>query len=91
MYVGNPHPHLALEDHVGLTLGYAQLISFVAGYVLQDIQLALFIALGGAALTLVVVVPAWPFYNKSPVEWLPVRGPPPISVPQNVVIDEKAI
>lgn len=68
-----------------------QIISFIVGYFLQDIKLAVFIALGGTALTFLVVVPAWPFFNKNPVGWLPVRGAPAVSVPQNLVIDEKAI
>lgn len=68
-----------------------QIISFLVGYLQQDIKLAVFVALGGTALTFLIVVPPWPFYNKNPVNWLPVRGAPPVSVPQNLVIDEKAI
>lgn len=67
-----------------------QLISFIVGYVLQDIKLAVFIALGGTALTFLIVVPAWPFFNKNPVKWLPVRSAT-YSVPQNLVIDEKSV
>lgn len=66
-------------------------LSFVVGYFLQDIKLAVFVALGGTALTFLAVVPPWPFYNKHPVTWLPVRGGPTYAVPQNLVIDEKAI
>lgn len=40
----------------------------------QDIQLALYIGLAGTALTFVVVVPPWPFYNKNPEGWLPARN-----------------
>lgn len=69
----------------------AQAISFVVGYFLQDIKLAVFIALGGTALTFLIVVPPWPFYNKHPVKWLPVSGGPAYTVPHNLVIDEKAI
>ncbi|KAL4725598.1 hypothetical protein ACLX1H_007747 [Fusarium chlamydosporum] len=47
------------------------LISFVVGYILQDIKLAVYLGLGGTALTFLVVVPAWPFYKKHPVKWLP--------------------
>jgi len=49
-------------------------ISFIVGYFLQDIKLALFIGLGGTALTFLAVVPPWPFFNKHPVKWLPVEG-----------------
>ncbi|KAL1889795.1 hypothetical protein Sste5346_008653 [Sporothrix stenoceras] len=70
-------------------------ITFVVGYILQDIKLAVYIALGGTALTFVAIIPPWPFFNKNPVKWLPVgRGAASsqnISIPQTVVIDEKAI
>ncbi|KAI5457900.1 microsomal signal peptidase 12 kDa subunit-domain-containing protein [Mariannaea sp. PMI_226] len=46
-------------------------LSFLVGYFLQDIKLTLFAGLGGTALTFLVVTPAWPFYNKNPVNWLP--------------------
>lgn len=68
-----------------------QFIAFVVGYFLQDIKLAVFIALGGTALTFLIVIPPWPFYNKNPVKWLPVGGSPAVAVPQTLVIDEKAI
>ncbi|EEU39177.1 uncharacterized protein NECHADRAFT_102736 [Fusarium vanettenii 77-13-4] len=47
------------------------ILSFVVGYVLQDIKLAVYIGLGGTALTFLLAVPPWPFYNKHPVKWLP--------------------
>ncbi|SPJ85789.1 related to microsomal signal peptidase 12 kDa subunit [Fusarium torulosum] len=47
------------------------LVSVVVGYILQDIKLAVYLGLGGTALTFLVVVPAWPFYKKHPVKWLP--------------------
>lgn len=75
-----------LADHHNV-----QFIAFLVGYLQQDIKLAVFIALGGTALTFLIVVPPWPFFNKNPVNWLPVKGAPPVSVPQNLVIDEKAI
>lgn len=92
MYVPIPvqHPPRRTENRFP-NVRVAQLIAFVVGYVLQDIKLAVYIALGGTALTFLVVVPAWPFFKKNPVRWLPVRGAPAISVPQNLVIDEKAI
>jgi signal peptidase complex subunit 1 len=37
----------------------------------QDIRLTLYIGLAGTALTFLVVVPPWPFYNKNPEGWLP--------------------
>lgn len=68
-----------------------QVVSFLVGYFLQDIKLAVVIALGGTGLTFLAVVPPWPFFNKHPVQWLFVNSGPGVSVPQNLVIDEKAI
>lgn len=48
-----------------------QIVAFVVGYSTQDIALALWILLAGAALTFVAVVPPWPFFNKNAVDWLP--------------------
>ncbi|KAI1781474.1 SPC12-domain-containing protein [Hypoxylon cercidicola] len=65
-------------------------VSFLVGFLLQDIALALKIGLGGTALAFLLIVPPWPFFNKHPVKWLPVGGEPAItSAQQNIVIDEK--
>jgi len=37
----------------------------------QDIKLTLYVGLAGSALTFLVVVPPWPFFNKNPEPWLP--------------------
>ncbi|CAK7269127.1 hypothetical protein SEPCBS57363_003447 [Sporothrix epigloea] len=68
-------------------------ITFLAGYILQDIKLSVYIALAGTVITFIVIVPPWPFFNKNPVKWLPVGGGKPNSrsIPQTIVIDEKAI
>lgn len=66
-------------------------IAFIVGYFLQDIKLAVWIALGGTALTFVAIVPPWPFFNKHPVPWLPLGGGGTSNAThQNIVIDEKA-
>jgi len=52
----------------------SQAIAFIVGYALQDIRLALWIGLGGTALTFIAVVPPWSFFNKDPVAWLPIAG-----------------
>ncbi|KAM0588671.1 hypothetical protein D7B24_000738 [Verticillium nonalfalfae] len=49
-------------------------LTFVVGFILQDIKLAVYIGLGGTALTFLVVVPPWPFYNRHPVKWLEPQG-----------------
>lgn len=48
-----------------------QLVAFNVGYSLQDIQKAVYIGLGGTALTFLITVPPWPFYKTKPVKWLP--------------------
>ncbi|KAI1183325.1 microsomal signal peptidase 12 kDa subunit-domain-containing protein [Nemania serpens] len=65
-------------------------ISFLVGFFLQDIALALKIGLGGTAMTFLVVVPPWPFFKQHPVQWLPVGSSIPSSH-QNIVIDEKIL
>jgi len=55
-------------------LGAAGIIAFLVGFAQQDIKLALYIGLAGTALTFLVVVPPWPFYNKNPEDWLPARN-----------------
>ncbi|EOA89282.1 hypothetical protein ACJQWK_09467 [Exserohilum turcicum] len=52
-------------------LGAAGILAFIVGFMAQDIRLALYVGLAGTALTFVVVVPQWPFYNKNPESWLP--------------------
>ncbi|KAI1078485.1 SPC12-domain-containing protein [Whalleya microplaca] len=67
-------------------------VSFLVGFFLQDIALALKIGLGGTALTFLLVVPPWPFFNRHPLKWLPVGGEPAVtSAQQNIVIDEKVL
>ncbi|RYP73070.1 hypothetical protein DL769_004307 [Monosporascus sp. CRB-8-3] len=64
--------------------------SFIIGFILQDIALALKIGLGGTGLTFLLVVPPWPFFNRHKVDWLPVGGGSAItSAQQKIVIDEK--
>ena len=48
-----------------------QIIAFLVGFMTQDIRLSLYVGLAGTALTFLVVVPPWPFYNKNPEGWLP--------------------
>jgi signal peptidase complex subunit 1 len=45
--------------------------SFVAGYFTENVYNSLYVGLAGTALTFLVVVPPWPFFNKNPVQFLP--------------------
>lgn len=80
-----------LFANVKALTAFAQAIAFIVGYALQDIKLALYIALGGTALVFVLVVPPWPFFNRNPVKWLPVGGGAHIQAPENLIIDQKAV
>jgi len=64
-------------------------IAFIVGFLLQDIKRALFIGLGGTAVTFLLVVPPWPFFNRHPVKWLPVGGKQASS--QHIVVDGKVV
>ncbi|KAI0480807.1 microsomal signal peptidase 12kDa subunit [Xylariaceae sp. FL0804] len=67
-------------------------VSFLVGFFLQDIALALKVGLGGTALTLFLIVPPWPYFKRHPVQWLPVGGGPAVtSTQQNIVVDEKLL
>ncbi|KAI1129579.1 microsomal signal peptidase 12kDa subunit [Nemania abortiva] len=74
-----------------LLLSIVGAVSFLVGFFLQDIALALKIGLGGTALTFLVIVPPWPFFNQHPVKWLPVGGSSIPSDQQNIIIDEKVL
>ncbi|KAK8220966.1 microsomal signal peptidase 12 kDa subunit-domain-containing protein [Phyllosticta capitalensis] len=52
----------------------AGIVAFLVGYSTQNIALSLWILLAGAAVTFLVVVPPWPFFNKNPVTWLPAQS-----------------
>ncbi|KAF2095150.1 microsomal signal peptidase 12 kDa subunit [Rhizodiscina lignyota] len=64
---------LAENLNVGILVAIGA-ISFLAGYITQDIALTLWIGLAGTALTFLVVVPPWPFFNRNAVQWLPARS-----------------
>jgi len=75
-----------------IALSVVGAVAFLVGYFLQDIKSAVWITLGGTALTFVAVVPAWPWYTQHPLKWLPVGGGASlVSVPQNLTVDEKSL
>lgn len=49
-------------------------MAFIAGYVMQNIHITLWVGIAGAALTFLIVVPPYPFYKRHPVKWLPAAG-----------------
>ncbi|RVW24509.1 hypothetical protein VitviT2T_001491 [Vitis vinifera] len=52
-----------------LLLAFA-VVAFVAGYSLGSFQMMLLIYAGGVALTTLITVPNWPFFNRHPLKWL---------------------
>lgn len=50
-------------------------IGFVSGYAASSFRLMVLINAGGLALTLLLVVPNWPFFNRNPLKWLPPLNP----------------
>lgn len=52
-------------------MGSFQILAFIVGFTLQNIYMTLWVGLGGAALAFLIVVPPYPFYNRSPERWLP--------------------
>jgi len=61
-----PSAHSRRADH-----GVLQLVAFIAGFILQNIYVTLWVGLAGSALAFLIVVPPYPFYNRSPESWLP--------------------
>lgn len=47
------------------------ILAFLVGFINQDIYQTLYIGLGGTAVTFLIVVPPWPFFNQNPQPWLP--------------------
>ncbi|KAJ2906204.1 microsomal signal peptidase 12kDa subunit [Zalerion maritima] len=83
-----------LAEQLGtISLIISGFLSFIIGYIQQDIKLALWTGLGGTAATFLLVVPPWPFFNKNPVKWLPVGGTGThlSSQAQTVIFDTKGM
>jgi signal peptidase complex subunit 1 len=50
-------------------------VGFLAGYLLSNFLLMVYINVVGLAVTLLLVVPDWPVFNKHPLQWLPPLNP----------------
>lgn len=44
-------------------------VAFIVGFTLKDFELMIQTFGGFVVLTLLIVVPDWPFYNKHPIQW----------------------
>lgn len=47
-----------------------QMVALVAGFVVNDIYVTLWTGLSLTLLVMLLVVPAWPIFNKHPQRWL---------------------
>ncbi|GAW82900.1 microsomal signal peptidase 12 kDa subunit [Plasmodium gonderi] len=45
------------------------IVSIVVGYYKQDLALSAYIILAGSALTVLLIMPTWPMYNKNNIQW----------------------
>ncbi|KAF2484476.1 microsomal signal peptidase 12 kDa subunit-domain-containing protein [Neohortaea acidophila] len=54
-----------------LLLSISGVIAFLVGFTTQNIIHSLYIGLGGTALTFLIVVPPWPWYNQKAEAFLP--------------------
>lgn len=46
-------------------------LGFFIGFYYQSLSTTLMIFGGGVALAALLTLPAWPFYNRHPIQWLP--------------------
>lgn len=65
----------AAEQWISRVLVCFAAIGFIAGYLLSNFSLMVYINLAGLAVTLLLVVPDWPFFNQHPLQWLPPLNP----------------
>ncbi|KAK2039733.1 microsomal signal peptidase 12 kDa subunit [Colletotrichum somersetense] len=76
-----------------IVLSASGVLSFIIGYLLQDIKLAVYVGLAGTVLTFLLVVPPWPFYKQHPVKWLELgsrTGSGSVHGTQNITTVEKS-
>ncbi|EAA18135.1 signal peptidase 12kDa subunit [Plasmodium yoelii yoelii] len=45
------------------------IVSIVIGYHKQDLALSTYIILAGTALSIILIIPTWPIYNRHPIRW----------------------
>lgn len=69
--VSPPLSPVVTNCHSSKTHQIAQFFAFIIGFITQNITYTLWTGLGGTAITFLIVVPPWPFFNSNPVRWLP--------------------
>ncbi|KAI9091864.1 microsomal signal peptidase 12 kDa subunit-domain-containing protein [Phlyctochytrium arcticum] len=59
------------ERYIHGLLTLSGVVAFLAGFILQSLNVALVILLGGTVLTSLICVPAWPMFRSHPIIFLP--------------------
>ncbi|KAF2861885.1 SPC12-domain-containing protein [Piedraia hortae CBS 480.64] len=64
-------------------------VSFLLGILTGNIFYAAYAGLVGTALTFLLVVPPWPYFNRHPVRWLSSRHG--VALPDGIYVDGKQL
>lgn len=56
------------------TLIIAAVVAFLVGWIAGQFRLTLFTYTAGTLVAVVLAVPDWPWYNRNPLHWQPVRA-----------------
>jgi signal peptidase complex subunit 1 len=67
-----------------------QLIALFAGFLQRDIHLTMWIGLAGFLVTMLTVVPPWPFYNQNPQAFIGSNRKLPLP-PGGIVVGDKKV
>ncbi|EAU81683.1 hypothetical protein CC1G_02699 [Coprinopsis cinerea okayama7 len=60
-----------VEQIARVVLIAGAVISFIAGFALQSLSVTFGVYGAIVAVLALVILPAWPMFNKNPVKWLP--------------------
>ncbi|KIW16626.1 hypothetical protein PV08_03814 [Exophiala spinifera] len=64
------HGQRLAETISTVVLTLSSVIALLAGYVLQDLYLTMWIGVIGTLFAMFLVVPPWPVYNQHPQPWI---------------------
>ncbi|GFZ45606.1 hypothetical protein JCM24511_03334 [Saitozyma sp. JCM 24511] len=73
----DPTSQNLVETHAQTFLVVLTAIGFVASWFTQSVLVGLEVFTAGFVVLLLLAVPPWPFLNRHPIKFLPVRKPPP--------------
>lgn len=73
-----------------ILLSLTSVVALVAGFLQQDIHLTMWVGLAGFVVTMLAVVPPWPFYNQNPQAFIGSNRKHPLP-PGGIVVRGKKI